>query len=79
MGREKALAFMAISFIATVFVLKTVSVLHSSGSLVQKQQRPVDTTKVVVRIPEVSDHTIIRSVVIICLAQQQRQQQGITS
>lgn len=55
MGREKALAFIAISFIAIVFLLKTVSVLHFRGSLVQKQQRPVDTTTVTVRVPEVSD------------------------
>lgn len=42
MGREKALAFIAISFIAILFVLKTFTVLHARGSLFEgPRKRPV--------------------------------------
>lgn len=57
MVREKAVAFIAISFMAIVFVLKTFSVLHSKGLLLQgpREQRPVDT----VRVAEVGARVLV--------------------
>lgn len=48
MGREKALAFITICSIAVVFVLKTVSVLHSEESPLQNSRHhrePVETSR----------------------------------
>lgn len=50
MSREKALAFITICSIAVVFVLKTLSALHSEGSLLtnsrQHHREPADTVRI---------------------------------
>lgn len=47
MGRDRAVAFIAIAVIAVVFVFTTFSVLHSKGLLVQGvRENPVDAVRI---------------------------------